>query len=123
MTKAEAIYRFFSGFVAHSYPADNVPNDVIFPYLTFEPVYGSVLDGDISMTADLFYYTKGEADINAKAQELSDKIGMGGVMLSCDNGAIWIKRGNPFCKTIRDDSDPLIKRRQFNISIEFITQD
>lgn len=35
MTKNEAIYRFFSGFGLEAYPTSSVPEDVIFPYLTY----------------------------------------------------------------------------------------
>jgi len=58
---------------------------------------------------------------DAKAQEIADAIGMGGVFVSCDEGAIWLKRGTPWCQAIKDDTEPNIKRRYLNITAEFIT--
>ena len=59
---------------------------------------------------------------NAKAQEISDAIGMGGCMVAYDGGAMWIKRGSPWCQNIADESDRNIKRRYLNITVEFLSQ-
>lgn len=121
MTKAAALQSFFGGFGIPAYPNTSVPDDAAFPWLSYELVTGSFDSGEVSITVNLWYYTESEAIPNAKAQEMSDKIGMGGVMLPCDDGAIWIKRGSPWCQSIRDDVDPIIKRRYINITAEYMT--
>lgn len=63
----------------------------------------------------------GEAFANAKAEEVYASIGYGGTMLPCDNGGIWIKRGTPFCQTVRDSAD--VHRRYINIVIENLTNE
>lgn len=120
MTKAAALQAWFSKFLP-SYPVSNVPDDVVFPWLTYELTTGAWDSGDISLTVNLWFYTESEAIPNAKAQEFSDAIGMGGIMIPCDGGAIWIKRGSPWCQNIRDDTDHNIKRRYLNITIEYLT--
>lgn len=126
MTKDKALHAFFSSFGIPAYVNTNVTNeqgeeDIIFPYLTYEYSASSFGDGEISLTVNLWYYTESEAIPNAKAQEMADVIGRGGKVIPCDGGAIWIKRGSPWCQSLRDDTDPVIKRRYINITAEYLT--
>ena len=59
----------------------------------------------------------------AKTEEISQKISRGGKIISCDGGAIWLKRGQPFAQNMGDESDNLIKRKYLNIAVEFMTAD
>lgn len=122
MTKAAAIYQFFSGFGIHGYPETSVPDGAAFPYLTYELVTSPFEDGEVSMTVNLWYRTTSESAPNAKAQELSDAIGRGGVLLPCDGGYVWLKRGRPWCRSAGDDNDPVIKRRVINVYAEYLTK-
>lgn len=122
MTKDKALYAWFSQFMT-AYPETSVPEDAEFPWLTYELVSGALDSGEIGITVNLWYYSEKEAEPNAKAQEIADAIGMGGVLIPCDGGAIWIKRGTPWCQNIRDDSDGNIKRRYLNITLEYLTED
>lgn len=120
MTKDKALHAWFSQFLT-AYPASSVPDDAVFPWLTYELITGAWDSGEIGLTVNLWDYTTQEAEPNAKAQEISDAIGLGGVFVPCDDGAIWIKRGSPWCQNVRDDSDANIKRRYLNITVEYIT--
>lgn len=120
MTKAAALHAWLSQFLT-AYPDSAVPSDTTFPWLTYELVTGAWGDEDSAITVNLWYYGTGEAEPNAKAQEIADAIGMGGVIVPYDGGAMWIKRGSPWCQNIKDDSDPNIKRRYINISIEYLS--
>lgn len=122
MTKDKALYAWFSQFMT-AYPETSVPEDAQFPWLTYELVSGALDSGEVGITVNLWYYSEKEAEPNAKAQEIADAIGMGGVIIPCDGGAIWIKRGTPWCQNIRDDSDGNIKRRYLNITLEYLTED
>ena len=75
----------------------------------------------MSLTVNLWYRTESEAIPNAKAQELSDAIGMGGKVIPCDEGYIWLKRGSPWCKNLADEVDSAIKRRYINMTAEYLT--
>ena len=120
MTKGEALQQFFSRFMT-AYPSTAVPEDVTFPYLTYDPITDAWGGREVGLTVNMWFYTTGEATPNAKAQELSEAIGLGGVTLPCDGGFIWLKRGSPWCQTLRDDADPMIKRRYINVTAEYLT--
>jgi hypothetical protein len=63
-------------------------------------------------------YTPREA-----AEEIAAAIGRGGVLLDCDSGKIWLKRGSPFAQSMGDPEDAMIKRKYLNITAEFLTAD
>ena len=122
MTKAAAIYHFWSSFGLTAYEENTVPTDSTFPYITYQLVTDS-FDREIPLTASLWYRSESWAFINAKTDEISQKISRGGKIIPCDGGAIWLKRGQPFAQNMGDESDDLIKRKYLNITAEFITAD
>lgn len=122
MTKEAALHKFFNSFGIPFYPASSVPEDAVFPWGTYELATSAWEGGDVGLTVNLWYYTTDEAPPNAKARELSEAIGLGGKILRCDGGAIWLKRGSPWCQSLRDDTDPIIKRRYINVTAEYMTQ-
>ena len=122
MTKAAAIYQFWSGFGLTAYEENTVPTDAIFPYITYQLVTDN-FDREIPLTASLWYRSESWTAINAKTEEISQKISRGGKIISCDGGAIWLKRGQPFAQSMGDESDDLIKRKYLNITAEFMTAD
>ena len=122
MTKAAAIYQFWSGFGLTAYEENTVPTDAAFPYITYQLVTDS-FDREVAATVSLWYRGESWTAINAKTEEISKKIGASGKKIAVDGGGIWIKRGQPFAQNMGDESDDLIKRKYINISIVFITQD
>ena len=130
MTKAAAIYQFWSGFDLTAYEENTVidadeegnPVEPTFPYITYQLVTDS-FDREVAATASLWYRGESWTAINAKTEEISKKIGASGKKVAVDGGGIWIKRGQPFAQNMGDESDDLIKRKYINISIVFITQD
>lgn len=122
MTKAAALYQFFSSFGMPAYTSTSVPDDVKFPYLTYELITSAFEAGEVGLTVNLWFYTTSEAAPNAKAQELSEAIGMGGKILRCDGGGIWLKRGSPWCQSLSDETSPTIKRRYINVTAEYLTE-
>ena len=122
MTKAAAIYQFWSSFGLTAYEENTVPDDATFPYITYQLVTDS-FDREIPLTASLWYRSESWTTINAKTEEISQEISRGGKIIACDGGAIWLKRGQPFAQNMRDESDDLIKRKYLNITAEFITAD
>ena len=122
MTKAAAIYQFWSSFGLTAYEENTVPTDASFPYITYQLVTDS-FDREIPLTASIWYRSESWTAINAKTEEISQKISRGGKIISCDGGAIWLKRGQPFAQSMGDESDDLIKRKYLNITAEFMTAD
>ena len=122
MTKAAAIYQFWNSFGLTAYEENTVPTDAAFPYITYQLVTDS-FDREIPLTASIWYRSESWAGINAKTDEISQKISRGGKIIPCDGGAIWLKRGQPFAQSMGDESDDLIKRKYLNITAEFMTAD
>ena len=122
MTKAAAIYQFWSSFGLMAYEENTAPDDAAFPYITYQLVTDS-FDYEIPLTASIWYRSESWTAINAKVEEISQKISRGGKIISCDGGAIWLKRGQPFAQSMGDESDDLIKRKYLNITAEFMTAD
>ena len=120
MTKAAAIYQFWSGFGFTAYEENTVPTDAAFPYVTYQLATDS-FDREVAAAASLWYRGESWTAINAKTEEISAHIGLGGKIIKCDGGRIWIKRGQPFAQNMGDESDDLIKRKYLNVTIEYFT--
>ena len=120
MTKAAAIYQFWSSFGLTAYEENTVPEDADFPYVTYQLVTDS-FDREVAATASLWYRGESWTAINAKTEEIAQHIGLGGKIIKCDGGRIWIKRGQPFAQNMGDESDDLIKRKYLNLTFEFLT--
>ena len=122
MTKAAAIYQFWNSFGLTAYDENTVQTDADFPYITYQFVTDS-FDREILLSASLWYRSESWTEINAKTEEISQKISRGGKIIACDGGAVWLKRGQPFAQNMGDESDDLIKRKYLNITAEFMTAD
>lgn len=133
MKKDKALYNWWQQFSIPFYPTTALPpavNDtsvpenerLTFPYGTYEPIFG--YNGDITYSSvNIYDLTESEARINGYAAEIGEVIGMGGTIIKCDEGAMWIKRGSPFMQGINDPDNSNIKRRLISIAIEFLTTD
>ena len=128
MTKAAAINEFWNSFGLKAFE-ENTLLDVDengqeikpeFPYITYQLVTDS-FDREVAATANIWYRTTGWKAINAKTEEISAHIGLGGKIIKCDGGRIWIKRGQPFAQNMGDENDDLIKRKYLNLTFEFFT--
>ena len=121
MSKASALYSWFSGFGIDAYEESNVKAGTKPPFLTYTYTIGDFDSGEVPIIVNLFYMTESNVTIEAKAEQIYDAIGRGGVMIPVSNGAIWLKRGSPFCQAIAEPSDANIRRRYINITAEFRT--
>ena len=122
MTKAAAIYQFWNSFGLTAYEENTVPSDAAFPYITYQLVTDS-FDREIPLSASLWYRCESWTAINAKTEEISQKISRGGKIIPCNGGAIWLKRGQPFAQNMGDESDNLIRRKYLNLTQKYITSD
>ena len=120
MTKGAALQAFFSQFM-DAYSASAVPDDVTFPYLTYELITSAWNGGEVGLTVNMWFRTTSEKEPNAAVDKLSKAIGLGGVFLHCDDGLIWLKRGSPWAQSLTDETDKTIKRRYINVTAEYLT--
>lgn len=118
MTKAAAIYGFWSSFLT-AYEENTVPADANFPYLTYQFV-SDEFGNDVQMSVSLWDRNSSWTYINKKTDLIADTISRG-VFLECDEGKIWIKKGVPFAQNMGDESDEMIRRKYLNITAEYFT--
>lgn len=124
-TKAATIYEFWNSFSLTAYEENSVPTGEDapkFPYITYQLVTDS-LGNEVAMSASLWYRGTSWVEANAKTEEISQRIGRKGIVLDCNGGKVWIKRGTPFAQNMGDESDNLIKRKYLNIAAEYLTAD
>lgn len=121
MTKAQALFSFWSGFNLPAYDETTVPEDAPFPRLTFEAAEDS-FGREIALTASVWDYSTSWNVVEQKAAEIGQRITMGGITVPYDGGVMWLKRGTPFAQRMADDNDS-VRRIVINASAEFISQD
>lgn len=124
MTKEAALYSFWSSFGIPAYEVNTVPTGKdapTFPYLTYEVKTDSFGGEPVSLTVNLWYRSDSWVEINTKTDEISKRIGRGGILLTCDSGAIWVRRGSPFAISYNEDPDDMVKYKYINITAEFLT--
>lgn len=123
MTKAEALYRFFSSFGLSAYEESSVPtgeDSPELPYLTYTLALDS-FGTEIPLTANLWYRSTSWVEITGLAAFISSVLA-GGRLIPCDGGAVLLRRGSPFAQAVADEDDT-IRRMYLNITAEFITAD
>ena len=122
MTPEAAVYTFLSSFGIPAYAASSVPDQATFPYLTYDLVLGEWGQPEVNMPVNVWYRTDSEALPNAKVREIGERSGMGGVLLHCDGGVLWVKKGSPWAQAVTvEGEDEKVKRRYVNIDIEYLT--
>lgn len=128
MTKGQALHAWFNhaipledGGYLPFYTRTSVPDDAVFPWGTYELITSAWEEGEVGLTVDLWFHTDSEAIPNEAASKLSQAIGMGGAVIPCDEGYIWLKLGSPWCQSLSDETDEGIKRRYINITAEYMT--
>ena len=127
MTKAGALYQFFSAFGIPAYEENSVPTNEDggapdFPYLTYELITDS-FGQDVPISFSIWYRSTSWTAANQMEETISKFIGRNGVHITCDGGSIWIQRGTPWAQRMGDDSDDMIKRIYMNLSVDFWTED
>lgn len=119
MTIGQALFEFWNSFGIPAYADTAVPDDNIFPWITYENTVTSFYDGGVTAAVNVWYHTESEAQPNAKVKEISERIGLGGVAVPAEDGFIWITKGSPWVRNLTDNDDNSIKRRFLNVHYEF----
>ena len=119
MDKAQALNAFWSSFGLTAYDSMTVPDDAQLPYITYDTKTDS-LDRPISISASLWYRSTSWADIERKAQEVAERLGVGGEVIKIEDGYLWLTRSTPFAQRMSDPDDS-IRRILINTTAEFLT--
>lgn len=118
MDKAQALNTFWNGFKLVAYDENSVPNDAALPYITYSVAEG-VFNNVVPLMASIWYRGTGWAEITNKAEEIVNVIGIGGITVPYDNGALWITAGNPLIQRMSDPDDT-IRRILINVNVEYV---
>lgn len=122
MTAAQALYNFYASFGLEAYEENTVPTGsgaAPLPRITYSVAMGEI-GAHTALYADLWYRGTSWSEPGAKAREIHERLGRGGVMLPCDGGAIWLQRGQPYANYMGDEADDTIRRVHLNITAEFL---
>ena len=119
MTAIQTLDAFWSSFGIPAYDENTVPDSAPLPRLTYNVVYSN-FDEPVAANASIWYYSYSWKEITEKADEINTAIGLGGRIINCDGGKIWIKRGIPFAQRMSDENDA-IRRIYINIELEYFT--
>lgn len=117
MNKIQALDAFWNGFKWKAYDASSMPDNVPYQHISYE-VSSDSFNYPVAQTANLWDKSTSWEAVTLKEMEIADYIGRGGLMITYDDGAMWIKKGNPWAQRLADSED--IKRIVLNIEIEFI---
>ena len=119
MDKWQALQSFFNSFDLTAYDESSVPENAQFPYITYTAAIDGY-DSPVVISCDLWYQSTSWAAISQKAEQISNYLGSGGVMLLITGGGLWITRGSPFAQRVNEESDA-IKHIYIVLMCEFIT--
>ena len=119
MNKAQAIHQFWNSFSIPAYDESTVSPDIELPRITYEYAEDN-LDNVVFLSGSLWYKGMSWQAISDKAEEIAAYID-NGLIISIDNGYIYITRGTPFAQRMSDENNQ-IRRIYINIQVEFLTQ-
>lgn len=120
MNSVQALNAFWNSFGLTAYDEHTVPDDAELPYITYE-VSNDFWGTELAQTANIYYRSTSWTAITEKEREIAEKISRGGLYLTCNDGALWIKRATPWAQRMGDQVDDSIRRIILNYTVEFIT--
>lgn len=121
MDKSQAIYNLWSQFGLPVYDENTVPDDAVFPYITYSTALNS-LGNVTSLSGSLWYYSTSWKEASQKAEEIAEYIGKyGHISQKIDGGYFFVTMGSPFAQRMSDEGDRLIRRIYILLDCEFLT--
>ena len=122
MDKFQALQFLWESFGLPAYDENTVPtvdSAPTLPYITYDAVTSN-FGSTVALSGSLWYYGTSWSQITTKMLEIQSAIGRGGKMIPMDDGALWIRQGNPFAQRMSDPND-MIRRIYLNIEVEYLT--
>lgn len=120
MDRAQVVNTFWNSFGWNAYERTAVPDDAPKKYITYEYAEGYIGDV-IPISVSLWTRSTSWAEIEQKALQIGNEIGLGGKVLSYDGGKLWILRGSTFAQRLSEPEDNMIRRIIISINMEFIS--
>ena len=127
MNRIQTLHKFWSGFGLAAFDENSVPDgamDANSPnylgcYITYD-VTDSGWDEEVPLMASLWYLSESWQEITEKAMEIGDYITRGGIIIDCDEGAIWIKKAPTFAQRMSSEGYRNIRRILLSIEVEYV---
>ena len=127
MNRIQTINTFWNSFGLPAMDENSVPDGAmdrdspsyLGEYITYD-VTDSGWDEEVTMMASLWYLSESWQEITEKAMEIGDYITRGGIMLDCDEGAVWIKKAPSFAQRMANEGYDNVKRIVLTIEVEYI---
>jgi len=127
MNRIQRINAFWNSFGLVAMDENSVPDgamdrespNFLGQYITYD-VTDSGWDEEVPMMANLWYLSESWQEITEKSMQIGDYIGRGGIMLDCDEGAIWIKKAPSFAQRMANEGYDNIRRIVLSIEVEYI---
>lgn len=121
MDKSQAIYNMWSQFGLPVYDENTVPDDAVFPFITYSTALNS-LGNVVSLSASLWYHSTSWQEASQKAEEIAEYIGKHGHRsIPIDGGYFFVTKGSPFAQRMSDEGDRQIRRIYILLEAEFLT--
>lgn len=120
MDKYQALQSFWSSFSLPAYDENSVPQDPMFPYITYS-VETDSLGMPVLMNASLWYRTYSWEGISMKAEEIARRIVEQDPIPLDNRQYLYLTKGSPFAQRMSDPSDDAIRRVNLNIMAEYLT--
>lgn len=125
MDKQQALHQFWNSFGWKAYDGNTTPDNAMDRfdghYITYS-VVTSALDEPVPISGNLWMRDTSWEEITQKANEISEYIGIGGVLIPFDHGYLWICRGTPFSQRL-PESDSTIRKIYINLMAEYLSAD
>ncbi len=97
---SKVLYSFFNS-IMPSFLQGNVPDNTQFPYLTYSFSYVSNLE-ETPIQIQIYSKSSSYRELNEKIDLIDNKIG-DGIIIPCNDGTLWIKKGDPFVQIIEGE--------------------
>lgn len=128
MDKAQALHLFWSSFGIPAIDENSAYDTKVleqlgigYPRITYEVGEGNLGEPQL-LTASLWYRETSWAAAEAKAQQISDRLGWGGKTVKIDGGylRLMLPRDTIIFRRMADEDNDL-RRIVFNLAVDFLT--
>lgn len=120
MDKQQAYYSLWSNFGIGAYDENRVPEDAVYPYITYQVLLSS-LDEPIYPMATLWDKSTSWTGLDTKLSQITRQIeDMSPIRL--DDGYMNVTLGQPAAERTSDPSDSTVIGYRINLGIEFLTK-
>ena len=118
MDKIQALNAFWNSFGIPAFDSSAVPDKTAFPYITYDLTI-SDFGEPVQQVASIWYKSTSWGAPTQKLEEISQRIGRGGVMIAYDGGAIWLTKGANFAQRMTDENDT-VRRYVLQVGLEYM---